>query len=387
MFDTGQAHDRKLGEAGSTGSGSVVSLGLRADLKRLSPRELRTELRRAEHDIGRLRAYQTRILRQLRRCGAEVSRVELAGDLDISGATAAALQETSFRTPEMSESMAKLESGVWSFDRAAVMATMVSARADEKFMHAAEQTDIAGVRKLRAMVRRVSRRDEYRAHEERHVRSCPSLDGAVGFIHAQLPGYGWRVVTKALDERAEQLPRDSKVTTMEQQRADALVAMAQDWLDNTAPRGRSAGPIVSVVVNPRLAAPTNGEAGVTIVGGPRIGPETLEQILCEGSAEILFDPQSGAPVTASPAGHGISPKQRRYILARDCGCTIDGCDSRYRLEAHHIIPKSEGGDDGDANLTTLCWWHHQHAVHGMGMCIDPTSPARRRKLIPSKDPP
>ncbi|MBT8217885.1 MAG: HNH endonuclease [Acidimicrobiia bacterium] len=78
---------------------------------------------------------------------------------------------------------------------------------------------------------------------------------------------------------------------------------------------------------------------------------------------------------------------RRLILNRDGGCTIDGCHSSYRLEIHHIVPRSEGGTHDLANLTTLCWWHHHNAVHGAGAAINPDTPPHRRTIIPAGDPP
>lgn len=36
---------------------------------------------------------------------------------------------------------------------------------------------------------------------------------------------------------------------------------------------------------------------------------------------------------------------------------------RGRLDPHHLVPRSRGGSDDDANLVTLCRAHHD-AVHG-----------------------
>ena len=75
------------------------------------------------------------------------------------------------------------------------------------------------------------------------------------------------------------------------------------------------------------------------------------------------------------------------VIARDGGCVVDGCDSRYRLEVHHVIPRSEGGSHDAENLVTLCWYHHHVAIHGRGMRLDPQSPPGRRRLIPAgRDP-
>ena len=184
---------------------------------------------------------------------------------------------------------------------------------------------------------------------------------------------------------AEHLPRD-ETATGQQRRADGLVALARDWLSGDAPDHRRTGPVVTVTVDAAIAAETQGEAGVAITAGPRIGPETLDRVLCEGSVEVIVDSDSGVPLAVGPTSRVIPPKLRRWIIARDQRCVIDGCDSGYRLEVHHIVPRSQGGTHHPDNLTTLCWWHHHHAIHGQGRRFDSTSPPRRRRLLPPVDP-
>jgi 5-methylcytosine-specific restriction endonuclease McrA len=87
-------------------------------------------------------------------------------------------------------------------------------------------------------------------------------------------------------------------------------------------------------------------------------------------------------LAVGPTTRVIPPKVRRFVLARDGGCVIDGCTSTYRLEVHHIVPRSEDGTHDPDNLVTVCWWHHHVAIHGQGQRIDPTSPPKRRRLIP-----
>ncbi len=45
-------------------------------------------------------------------------------------------------------------------------------------------------------------------------------------------------------------------------------------------------------------------------------------------------------------------RTRRFVLALDGGCVIDGCASRHRLQPHHIIPRAMGGDHHPDNLAT-----------------------------------
>ena len=357
--------------------------GMTADefLDHLSGRDLMRQVKDLERQISGLRARQVCLLREIRRrnlWSAGYTVPGLASELDISAGTARALVDTAHRMPELPDEITALEDGSWSFDRATAVARLIAVGADDQTVAAASETDIAGVDRMRANVRRITCRDEDRAHQDRTVRSWPSLDESVGFIHAQLGGYEWTVVNRALDDRADRFPNDG--STREQRRADALVAIAQDSLDGTRPEG-AAGPIVTVTIDGTRAADTNGEAGVWLMGGPRIGPDTLDRILCEGSVELLLATSHGRLLAIGPTTRVVPPKVRRFVLARDGGCTIDGCTSRYRLEVHHIIPRSQGGTNDVENLTTLCWWHHHVAVHRQGAQIDPGSPPGRRQLV------
>jgi len=84
---------------------------------------------------------------------------------------------------------------------------------------------------------------------------------------------------------------------------------------------------------------------------------------------------------ASDATKAVPPAIHRFVAWRDGGCTAEGCQSRYRLQPHHIIERSRGGSDDPENLTTMCWYHHHIVIHGLGYSIDPNSPPQRRRFL------
>ena len=135
-----------------------------------------------------------------------------------------------------------------------------------------------------------------------------------------------------------------------------------------------------VVAKSPLAEESGYEQGTSLLAGGRVGPDTVDLIACGGRAEHIAI--AGENIVRHGATRSIKASLRRAVLARDGGCTIDGCTSPYRLQVHHIVPRSRGGDHSAGNLTTLCWWHHHLAVHRRGMRIDPTYPPRRRRLLP-----
>lgn len=352
----------------------------------ISRPEIVERIHECERRIAAARAEQVRWLRELGRRRWDMGVRELAATLDLAVGTANQLVDTSRRTPEESSLMADLESGEASFDRTAVTARLVASGASPETVADAAAHDIAGASRIASLQKRITRRSERRAHAERSVRTWSSLDETVGFLSAQLPSTDWAVVTAALDDRSSRLRSGDATAT--QRRADALVALAQDWLDGTLKETRfgSANPVVSVVVDPALVAESGGEAGAGIVAGPRVGPDTLDQMMCDGSVEILVAGDRGAPLAVGPTTRVIPPKVRRLVLARDGGCVVDGCDSTYRLEVHHIVPRSQGGTHSLENLGTFCWWHHHREIHGRGCRIDPGSPPHRRRLLPPAEP-
>jgi hypothetical protein len=144
--------------------------------------------------------------------------------------------------------------------------------------------------------------------------------------------------------------------------------------------------LLTVFVDAEVAAASGGEAGVAVAGGPRIGVAALEQILCAGRIEVTGI--GATPLALGRTARVIPPRLRRFVLHRDGGCAADGCTSRYRLQAHHRVPYSQGGRTDADNLTTLCWYHHHVVVHGHGYRIDPrSSRSRLRFLHPERGPP
>ena len=111
---------------------------------------------------------------------------------------------------------------------------------------------------------------------------------------------------------------------LSQRRADALVAICQD----TARPSAGAGGSVPVFVDATEAAATNAEAGVTLAGGPRVGPHTLEAVLCDGTVEVTAVTADGTPLGIGRRSRVVPPRLRRFVLFRDGGV----CRRRLRLD-------------------------------------------------------
>ena len=214
--------------------------------------------------------------------------------------------------------------------------------------------------------------------DNRYLIIQPNLDNSVQRFWGQAIGTDGEAIIRAIGKRETELPV-LEDETRGQRQLDALASICLDSLTGTGAEGRAVT-VAEVIIDGRLAAQTNGEAGVTLATGPKVGPETLEEILCGGQARIITSGEHS--VSYSDRGECIPPAIRLLVLNRDGHrCGIDGCASQYRLQPHHILPRSQGGSHHPDNLITLCWYHHHVAIHGRGMQLDPESPTHRRKLL------
>jgi len=359
------------------------------DTTELTTDTIEQRLQDAESTIARIRHAQMVLIREADRRQAPLadgcrSMVEwVTGRLDVAPETASQLVTTARRLEELPTVDSAVEGGAVSFDRATAVARAATPATDAVILDETAIYDVAGVRRLAAHRHRISRDVERDAFEHRYVMAQPNLDESSWRIHGLLPATAGRVFVRALDTRAEQLPPDPDTAPCRTTRwADALHSIALDSLTETdGDTVETAAPLVTVFVDAVDAAPTDGEAGVTIQSGPRVGPDTLEAILCSGTVEVIARAADGTPLKMGRRSRAIPPRLRRFVMHRDGGvCTVDGCTSRYRLQPHHVIPWSEGGTTDPGNLTTLCWYHHHVVIHGRGFTIDPDSPPERRHL-------
>ncbi|HKX74425.1 MAG TPA: HNH endonuclease signature motif containing protein, partial [Acidimicrobiia bacterium] len=224
--------------------------------------------------------------------------------------------------------------------------------------------------------------DEAKGFSDRFLVMQPTLDESWWKLWGGLPAADGQIVEKALLARAEEFPR-LEGEDRSQRMADALTSLALDSLTGGSEEAAGREVVVAeVLVDAQLAADTSGEAGVVLSSGPKVGPNVLSEILCTGQIRVIVADQEGNRVDYSDLGEAIPPALRTLIWARDQGvCTVDGCSSRYRLQPHHLVPRSQGGSHHPSNLTLLCWFHHHVVIHGLGFRLDPDSPPQRRRFI------
>ena len=187
-----------------------------------------------------------------------------------------------------------------------------------------------------------------------------NLDQTAYRLWGELPGEAGGIVSSALSTRGESFPPlpDGTRGTLGQRNADALTSICTDSLTGGSTEGENGGgsqPLLVITLEGKNLSQAfePGETGLAVLSGPRVGPETLDVLLCTGKVEINLVTSEGRLLGVGEAFSYLSPRLRRHILARDGGCTVDGCESRYRLEAHHIVERLRGGSHHPGNLATM----------------------------------
>lgn len=295
----------------------------------------------------------------------------LAGRLDIAPETARRLAAASKRIADSPELANELARGEVTFDRAEATSKIPPESQDRGL----KGLDIAGLRRLAAHHKRLTRADDLVNHRAQHLTMQPNLDESIWDMWGRLDGYAGPVVFKRLTEEADLLPEspDGRPMGVGYRRAVALTSLCEGAKAST-----PSTPLISVFVD---------DKGAEAAGATAVGPGILDKIACSGKLEIIKTVE-GKPLSVGRASRVISNKLRRFVLHRDGGCAADGCTSRYRLQPHHIVPWSEGGPTDEDNLITLCWFHHHVIVHGWGYQIDDRLGRGRIRFVkPGHDPP
>ena len=330
---------------------------------------------------SRLDALRLQVLRELdvaqaaSNDGARTMVEWVAGRFDLETSTARTLVGLARAADRELESA--LADGTITTDRAAAVVNLKTAGADERTVEHSWGRDLAGVRQMASAHRRISPREEAGSFADRYLHMQPSLDESTWKLWGQFSGVDGRIVDKAIQTAVDSLPNNPG-TTAGQDRADALVSVASEWLS-----GEVGGHELTaeIFIDSALATITNGEAGASVVSGPRLGPNPLGEILCSGTTRINLIDDTGR-VSTSPSSRAIPGAIRNRVLQRDGHrCVIAGCDSRTRLQPHHLIPYAQGGTHDLENLITVCWYHHHVVIHQQDRQIDPASPPQRRTFL------
>jgi 5-methylcytosine-specific restriction endonuclease McrA len=261
------------------------------------------------------------------------------------------------------------------------------------------------VRGWRRVDRLAEARETTRRHKARALHVYRDEDGMV-VIRGRLTPEQGAVVMQALAAARETLYQRARSTdtpscpgdvpagtsSMEQQRADALVLLAEAALHHGLDPGAQ-GERYQIVVHvdaPVLADPEAPGQSV-LDGGTHVPAETSRRLACDASRVIMRHEPDGRVVEVGVRTRTIPPAIRRALHHRDRGCRFPGCGLPFG-QGHHIRHWAQGGPTTLSNLAMLCRRHHR-AVHEEGYRVERHSDGElcfRRpdgRLLPDVPPP
>jgi 5-methylcytosine-specific restriction endonuclease McrA len=326
--------------------------------------QLEQELAASRTARSRLDAHDIEILevldsRQVATADGSRSLSEwVAARLDVTLKTARSLVRTMRRTQDRPDLRDFLALGEASLDRIEAISRI------PEVVGLLQHLDVATVLREAAKRSRITAEAEFRSADDRFLVLQPSLDESWWKLWGGLDGVSGAIVDKVLSDTADQLPAlpDGTRGDSSWRRATALVELAVT--DDPPPAQ------ITVFVDAEHAAGSNGQSGVMLEAGPGIGRDALEAILCDAVTEVTARGPDGRLMEYGRRSRTIPPTLRRAVLYRDGNrCAADSCDSRHRLQIHHLVPWSEGGPTDPENLITLCWFHHQVVVHQRGFTV------------------
>jgi hypothetical protein len=312
-----------------------------------------------EKRIARHRAIQIEVLQMLDE--AQVATADGARNLtewvaargDLSLDESRRLVRTTRLTERRPELRQWLHDGDVTFDRVTAVARLDGKDPDPLLRH----LDVEGVHREAARRTRIGSEAVQRSAADNFLVLQPNLDESWWKGWLGLDAVTGALVDTALTRMSDTLPKDPEVPQDSSWRK--AMALAQVCMGDEAPAAQ-----VTVFVDTDQATRNNGEAGVYLQAGPRVGREVLEAVLCDSVTRVTAIEHRGEPMRYGRRRRIVPEALRHAILRRDGNrCAIDGCDSRNRLQIHHIVPWSQGGRTDPGNLITVCWFHHHIAIH------------------------
>lgn len=289
----------------------------------------------------------------------------VAGHFRISRWTASQWVRTSHALEGLPRTGAALESGRICLEKVVELTRFVTPRDESSHIKWAARVTPGAVRRRADRAEAGSREKVEAAHEARHLQYWWTVDHNL-WIEALLPGAEGAKFVKALDRLADQMAghpevedADGRDATIDERRADALVAMASHRIASDADPDRA-----TVVVHAELADLLAGIKGAEVENGPILHSEVVQQLVCDGRLQtVVYDGER------KPLGVGFTTNQiprwlRRLLKKRDGGCVFPGCAQRRFVHGHHIVRFPKGPTDLD-NLVLLCKVHHD-LVHIYG---------------------
>jgi hypothetical protein len=218
--------------------------------------------------------------------------------------------------------------------------------------------------------------DAVRAHARRELRLRRDDARGTVVITVELPLETGELVDKALEKALEVSAASGpefKEDSWAAQRADALVALAKDYLSggrNASGEEADAGATSGTPDHYQVTVHVD-EAALRGNAGSRSGLpiETVRRLACDSDLIVLVEDEHANPLSVGRKTRVVPKAIKRALWARDKGCAFPGCGRKRYVEAHHCIHWSAGGETSLQNCLLLCSAHHK-LLHEGGFTME-----------------
>src|SRR5690606_2424144 len=145
---------------------------------------------------------------------------------------------------------------------------------------------------------------------------------------------------------------------IQEQRADAIVDLAQGYLRHQPRTLGSAYELVILTTPDHLQRGPDGVGGYLSDGTP-VPLHIARMLACDGARIDVALGNEGELLDVGRRTRAIPSAIGRALWLRDRGCRVPGCGRTRHLHAHHIQPWAEGGPTKVSNLVLVCSGHHR----------------------------
>jgi hypothetical protein len=204
-------------------------------------------------------------------------------------------------------------------------------------------------------------------YESRGLHLDDGLDGMM-FIQGAADPFDAEILRRAIEIEYQRQHQAGDDRSPAQQRLDALIGIARQYLDGIVPKGNHE-PHVMITMTETVYDGAAFGVGVT-PDGRVMSRQSALRAACAGTMQRLVH-ADGIPLDLGRAVRNFNRSQRRTIAFRDGGCRFPGCERPPRdCEVHHITPwgPPHTGRTDISNGILLCW-HHHHYVHELGWSL------------------
>jgi hypothetical protein len=315
----------------------------------------------------------------------------LAWRIDISPVAAREHVRVARALGELKHVDAAFAAGKLSYSKVRAITRVATPETEQDFLDVSTNATASQIERLTSAYRR-TRIDpsEPPLNQRRFVRRSETTNGMIR-IEAQLPpeqaNVLWEALSAALDSGRKEASAESGATTPEsaertesgasagtnhrevdpsripEERADALVSVAQAYLEHS-PRTLGSGyELVLMTTKDQLEHGPAGVGGYLRDGTP-VPLHIARLLACDCSRVDVEVGESGEILDVGRARRTIPSAIGRALWLRDGGCRAPGCGRRHHLQAHHIEEWADGGKTAASNLILLCPGHHMQVHEG-----------------------